>query len=164
MSVKARRHEVIRRLIAAAPVLSQEALVADLVARGEDVTQATVSRDLREIGVLKGPEGYRLPGAAVGGVGDSGEVAQAVRDYLLEAEVAGTIVVLRTGAGQASALALRIDRARWRDIVGTVAGDDTVFAATRSVADAKRVVEIFERLRRGVVVGGVAAVGGENVR
>jgi transcriptional regulator of arginine metabolism len=160
MSVKARRHEVIRMLIAATPVLSQEFLVAELVARGEDVTQATVSRDLREIGVLKGPEGSRLPGAAMAGVGDSGEVAQAVRDYLLEAEVAGTIAVLRTGAGQASALALRIDRARWRDIVGTVAGDDTVFAATRSTADAKRVVEIFERLRRGL--GGVAGAAGES--
>lgn len=161
MSVKARRHEVIRRLIAASPVLSQEGLVAELVARGEDVTQATVSRDLREIGVLKGPEGYRLPGTVAAGIGEGSEVSQAVRDYLLEAEVAGTIAVLRTGAGQASALALRIDRAGWRDIVGTVAGDDTVFVATRSATDAKRVVEIFERLRRG---GGVGGSGGESVR
>lgn len=149
MSVKARRHEVIRCLIAASPVLSQEGLVAELVARGEDVTQATVSRDLREIGVLKGPEGYRLPGAVMSVVGTGSEVSQAVQDYLLEAEAAGTIAVLRTGAGQASALALRIDRAGWRDIVGTVAGDDTVFVATRSLADAKRVVEILERMRRG---------------
>ncbi|XVJ59169.1 MAG: arginine repressor [Tepidisphaera sp.] len=152
MSVKARRQEVIRRVIAGSSVVSQEALVAELLARGEDVTQATVSRDLRELGVLKGPEGYRLPGpsAAQAAPRDTSELARAVRDFLLEAEAAGTIVVLRTGAGQASALALRIDRAGWRDIVGTVAGDDTVFAATRSAAEARRVVEVFERMKRGV--------------
>ena len=64
MSIKSRRHEVIRGLIAAGSVPSQEVLVDELVSRGEDVTQATVSRDLREIGVVKGSDGYRLPGAA----------------------------------------------------------------------------------------------------
>ena len=146
---------MIRGLIAAGSVPSQEVLVDELVSRGEDVTQATVSRDLREIGVVKGSDGYRLPGAAAAGVesaagGEAGsEVARAARDYLIGGEAAGTIAVLRTGAGQASALALRLDRAGWRDIVGTVAGDDTVFAATRSAADARRVVDILGRLRRG---------------
>ena len=154
MSVKSRRQEVIRRVIAGSQVASQEALVSELLARGEDVTQATVSRDLREIGVLKGPEGYRLPSSgsaanAVGPAGEMSELARAVRDFMLEAEVAATLVVLRTGAGQASALALRIDRAGWRDIVGTVAGDDTVFVAARSAVEARRVVEVFERMKRG---------------
>jgi transcriptional regulator of arginine metabolism len=156
MSVKSRRHELIRRLIAGTPeaATSQERLVAELVARGEDVTQATVSRDLREIGVVKGPGGYRLPGKVVGVVGAVGtesgdELSRAAREYLLEADPAGTIAVLRTGAGQASALALRIDRAGWADIVGTVAGDDTVFVATRSAADARRIAELLGRMSRG---------------
>jgi transcriptional regulator of arginine metabolism len=71
----------------------------------------------------------------------------------LEAEPAGTIAVLRTGAGQASALALRIDRAGMEDIVGTVAGDDTVFVATRSAHDARRIAELLGRLSRGEPIG-----------
>lgn len=150
MSLKGRRQELIRRLIAAGPVVSQDVLVAELEARGERITQATVSRDLRELGVLKGPEGYRMPGAAAATLGpESGELARAVREYLLEAEAAGTIAVLKTGAGQASALALRLDRSGWTDVVGTVAGDDTVFAATRTAGDAKRIAEILMKIRRG---------------
>lgn len=151
MSAKARRQEVIRRVIADSQVASQEALVSELLARGEDVTQATVSRDLRELGVLKGPEGYRLPGpvSVTAAPRETSELVRAVRDFMLEVEPAGTLVVLRTGAGQASALALRIDRAGWRDIVGTVAGDDTVFVAARSAVEARRVVDVFERMKRG---------------
>ena len=63
MSVKGRRHELIRRVITGQPIVSQEVLVSELVSRGENVTQATVSRDLKEMGVLKGPEGYRLASA-----------------------------------------------------------------------------------------------------
>lgn len=154
MSVKGRRQELIRRVITGQPVTSQEMLVAELTARGEDVTQATVSRDLKEMGVLKGPEGYRLASAGAsraGGVpgGASGELARAVREYMLEAEAAGTIVVLRSGVGQAPALALRIDRAGWRDIVGTVAGDDTVFVAARTGAEAKRIADLLQKIRKG---------------
>jgi transcriptional regulator of arginine metabolism len=116
------------------------------------VTQATVSRDLREIGVVKGPGGYLLPGKVVGAEGGD-ELSRAAREYLLEAEPAGTIAVLRTGAGQASALALRIDRAGMEDIVGTVAGDDTVFVATRSAHDARRIAELLGRLSRGEPIG-----------
>lgn len=155
MSVKGRRQELIRRVITGQPVTSQEMLVAELTARGEDVTQATVSRDLKEMGVLKGPEGYRLAsaGASRAGVpgGESGELARAVREYMLEAEAAGTIVVLRSGVGQAPALALRIDRAGWRDIVGTVAGDDTVFVAARTAAEARRIADLLQKIRKGEV-------------
>ena len=156
MSVKDRRQELIRRVIVGQPVESQEVLVSELHSRGERVTQATVSRDLKEMGVLKGPEGYRLPpaGAPSGGTsavpgGPGGELARAVREYMLEAEPAGTLVVVRTGAGQASALALRIDRAGWRDIVGTVAGDDTVFVAARSAPEARRVSDLMRKVREG---------------
>jgi transcriptional regulator of arginine metabolism len=153
MSVKDRRQELIRRVILGQPVESQDILVAELQSRGERVTQATVSRDLKEMGVLKGPEGYRLPpsggpAASVPG-GPGGELARAVREYMLDAEPAGTLVIVRTGAGQASALALRIDRAGWRDIVGTVAGDDTVFVAARSAPEARRVSDLMRKLREG---------------
>jgi len=130
--------------------MRQEDLVAALSSRGEAVTQATVSRDLREMGVVKSAEGYRLMTKPVSeAYAEGSELARAAREYVLEVEPAGTLAVVRTGAGQASALALRLDRAGWRDIVGTVAGDDTVFVATRSAADARRIAELLGRMSRG---------------
>lgn len=148
--MKSKRQELIRRLLADGVAMRQEDLVAALSSRGEAVTQATVSRDLREMGVVKSAEGYRLASKPVSeAYAEGSELARAAREYVLEVEPAGTLAVVRTGAGQASALALRLDRSGWRDIVGTVAGDDTVFVATRSAADAKRIAELLGRMSRG---------------
>ena len=119
--------------------------------QGLRVTQATLSRDLRALGALKGPEGYVLPGAEAAHTKphrDDEQVRKAVTSYMLSAKRAGTMTVLRTGPGQASALALVIDRANWADIVGTVAGDDTVFVATDTVHQAGRLAHVFEEMKR----------------
>lgn len=132
---KAQRHRAITRLIAGSALHSQADLQRELAAQGIRTTQATLSRDLAELGVLKGATGYRL------GQGDSEAPAETaaglVRALLAGAEQAGNLVVLHTAPGQASALAVHLDRAALRGVVGTIAGDDCIFVATRTPTSAK---------------------------
>ncbi|MBL8764539.1 MAG: arginine repressor [Phycisphaerae bacterium] len=146
MATKTRRQAAIRRLLeergpqSRSPVDSQEKLAAMLVSMGLPADQGTLSRDLREMGVLKGPGGYVLPRTPAPGSGQSpapptnerGFLDAPLREMLLSAEASGQLVVVRTGPGRAQALALEIDRAALRGILGTVAGDDTIFIACRS--------------------------------
>ncbi len=137
---KPRRQQRILHLIQAGPVSSQEQLAGLLRAEGFSVTQATLSRDLRELGVMKGPAGYAVPEhLPTLPVGD-GELQRAVQSYLVRAESGGTMAVLHTGPGRAPLLALELDRARLKPVLGTIAGDDTIFVATRNSRDAARVL------------------------
>lgn len=112
---------------------------------GIEATQATLSRDLRELGVLKGPAGYTLP--SEGGQRAGGrELREAAAAYLLSVQPAGNLVVLRTGPGQASALALEVDRCGFDGVVGTVAGDDTIFIAAKSARLAIRLARALSEL------------------
>lgn len=115
-----------------------------------DSTQATLSRDLRELGVLKGPDGYELPrgGATEAREQTSNELRKALHAFGRTVKRAGNLVVIRTGPGQAAPLALEIDRANVRDVIGTVAGDDTIFVATASPNKATRLSRTFENLGR----------------
>lgn len=142
------RQSALRTLLAQHPSASQEELVQRLREQGLRVTQATLSRDLRTMGALKGPDGYVLPGHSAAPSRGDEQVRRASGEFLLSAKRAGNLVVLRTGPGQASALALVIDRASWPDIVGTVAGDDTVFLAADSPAQAGRLAALFEEMRQ----------------
>jgi transcriptional regulator of arginine metabolism len=147
MNDKLRRWQRLRDHIRRGGVQSQDQLASILRREGIEVTQATLSRDLRDLGVMKGPAGYVLPenaGAAnpsgascaspmlVAPVAAVAELETALRNFLLRAEAGGTIVVLHTGPGQASFLAGEIDKAVLRNVLGTVAGDDTVLVATRN--------------------------------
>lgn len=145
MDTRQRRQSLIRGLVASGPVRSQEALSAMLRRKGVACTQATLSRDLRELGMVKGAAGYSEAGAAP--VQTSG-LARAARSLLLKAHVAGTLVVIRTPPGGAPSLALELDRTPPEGVVGTVAGDDTVFAATDSPARAARVARRLGALAR----------------
>ena len=124
---------------------TQEELAELMADRGVEVSQVTLSRDLRELGVVKSPEGYREPDSAARPSGDA--LLRTLRDFLVGVEVAQNLVVLKTNPGGAAAVALGLDRASWDEIVGTVAGDDTIFAATPSAGAAKR---LAERLREVV--------------
>jgi transcriptional regulator of arginine metabolism len=158
MSVKARRHARIREIVAARPLHSQDELAALLARERLPATQATLSRDLRELGVLKGPDGYRLPERAAHSPAHAPAdhaspaiapaLQRALRAFLMRARPASSLVVLRTGPGQASALALELDRTPPSGALGTVAGDDTVFVATESPASAKRLARALERASR----------------
>lgn len=147
MNDKHRRWHRIRDHIRRGGVQSQDQLAAILRREGIAVTQATLSRDLRDLGVMKGPAGYVLPETAAVASAPNGaahqsamiappaavaELETALRNFLLRADSGGTMVVLHTGPGQASFLAGEIDKAVLRNVLGTVAGDDTVLVATRS--------------------------------
>jgi transcriptional regulator of arginine metabolism len=142
---KQRRHQMIRAALRSGSVGNQEQLAEMLASSGLVTTQATLSRDLRELGVMKGPEGYVLPGTA-GPAHHNGDLERALRTLLLRGETGGSIAVLHTGPGRAPLLALEIDRAGLKPVLGTVAGDDTIFVATRSTRDAGRILTQFKQL------------------
>jgi transcriptional regulator of arginine metabolism len=152
-----RRREAIRRVIAEQPVRSQKELGRLLQARGVVAAQPTLSRDIRELGLVKGPAGYvapeSVPATAPGAPGaasiSSRRFAAAerlVEEFVLSVEVAGTLVVLKTPPADAQPVALAIDGASPDGLVGTIAGDDTIFLAARSAEDAENLARGFRRL------------------
>lgn len=135
---RVRRRQRVAELIAAERLPSQEAIAHRLAREGVEVTQATLSRDLREIGAVKGVEGYRLSPLA-GARGQAERVpSDLLRTLVQRVSAAGTLVVVRTGPGQAQAVASELDRLAQPDVVGSVAGDDTVFVAAASAVGARR--------------------------
>jgi transcriptional regulator of arginine metabolism len=147
--MKTRRQQVILDVIAGQPVRSQEQLRTRLLAAGFDVTQATLSRDIRELGLVKGgPEGaYRAPGQ----VAPNGKVAEsalqrAIAEYLVRVDRVQQLVLLRTGLGRAQALCVALDDARLPEIVGTVAGEDTVLVIAPDVRRARALVGRIESI------------------
>ncbi len=138
------RHHAITRLLRSGGVRKQADLVRLLKAEGHAVTQSSVSRDLREIGVLKAADGYVLPAdEAARATGDFGTLAQFVRDL----RVAGpSLTVVKTNTGAAQSVALAIDRAGWPDVVGTLSGDDTIFIATSRARDQAALVRRLRSL------------------
>lgn len=139
-----RRRDEILRVIREQPVKSQGGLLRLLRGRGFRIAQPTLSRDLAELRLAKTPAGYVVPSAGLPTPGEPdaaafGTLDRALKDYVLSAERAGSLVVIRTPPAEANALARAIDAARVPGVVGTVAGDDTVFVATPSISVAGRV-------------------------
>lgn len=146
MVAKAHRCHLIERIIGDERIASQAELLRRLREQGVVITQATLSRDLSAIGVVKGPRGYQLAEqAAAPRTADSEQLAVAVRTHLRWVTCAGQIVVLSTPSGHASLLAVELDRARLPESVGTIAGDDTIFVACSDQGSART---FSERLRR----------------
>ena len=148
--VKARRQAVILDVIQRAPVRSQEQLRRSLRAGGFDVTQATLSRDIRELGLVKGGAdgAYQPPGRAAAPNGKTAEtlLQRAVTEYLLRVDRVQQLVLLRTGLGRAQALSVTIDDSHHPEVVGTVAGEDTVLIVAPDARRAKALVKRFERI------------------
>jgi transcriptional regulator of arginine metabolism len=133
--MKEYRQSLILELIDAEALTSQEALRQRLQQRGVAATQATLSRDIRNLGLVKrAPDGaYRRPDAVAGtGAVTEETVAQAVGDYLRRHEVVAQMLVLKTDAGQAQPLAVALDRGQLPEVVGTIAGDDTILVICRT--------------------------------
>jgi transcriptional regulator of arginine metabolism len=142
-AMKAYRQSLILELIDGQAVTSQEGLKQLLQQRGVATTQATLSRDIRDLGLVKrGPDGaYRRPDAvAAPAVPDEESVAEAVGDYLRRHEVVAQMLVLKTDAGQAQPLAVALDRGQLPEVVGTIAGDDTILVICRT-PDAAQAVD-----------------------
>lgn len=141
---RARILELVRR----DRVKSQHELQALLAEYDIEVNQATLSRDLRDLGLLKGRDGYEIPGLASPTADDAGlALLAAARTWLGEARVAQSLVVLKTPPGGANPLAIAIDRARIEGVVGTIAGDDTVFLAAAGAAQARRIARELTELK-----------------
>ncbi len=141
---RARIAELVREQRVASQLELQELLLSERI----EVNQATLSRDLRAMGLRKGPQGYELPSQPYAGARD-GSVAlyNAVQSWLIEAASAANLVVVKSPAGAASPLAIALDRARWQEVLGTVAGDDTVLVVCRSPRGARRVARELAALK-----------------
>jgi len=128
----AHRRDTITRLIRSGTVRKQADLVRLLKAEGHAVTQSSISRDLREIGVLKAADGYVLPAGDARPAGDFTALAQFVRGLRFAGPA---LTVLRTSVGAAQSVAVAIDQANWPEVAGTISGDDTIFIATAGARD-----------------------------
>ena len=141
--MKTQRHAAILKIVRRESVASQEQLRERLQAEGFDVTQATLSRDIRELGLAKvaAPEGgsHYAP-ASESGAAIRPHLEQLLPATLVSLEGVGALIVLKTPAGGAQALGLALDGAGWDEIIGTIAGDDTVLIVARSRPAAQRVL------------------------
>ena len=142
MANKRERQGAIRELIAARPVGSQEELRRLMLQRGWDVTQSTLSRDLREMRVARVPD---VDGARYALTGVSEEGGHPALETLLpplfdRVDGVGELVVLRTMPGGAQSIAVALDGEDWPDVLGTIAGDDTILIVCRSSAARERLV------------------------
>jgi transcriptional regulator of arginine metabolism len=119
---KSFRQGQILNIIRGKEIYTQEELARELTQIGIQTTQVTLSRDMRELALVKTPEGYRqLPTETTGAA-----LRDALDEYLMDVRQAQNLIVLRTSPGNASSLAICIDKQKSKEIVGTVAGDDTV--------------------------------------
>jgi len=131
------RRDTLRGLLLGGPVATQQTLVDALTECGFDATQSSVSRDLKELGAVKTPQGYELPPADVTGNDEVAKVAELIR----ELKAAGpNLLVIKTAIGAAQRVALALDRSNWSEIVGNVGGDDTILAATPNAAAQRRAI------------------------
>ena len=142
--MKARRQSALLEVIDREAIHSQEALRKRLHQRGFDATQATISRDIAELGLVKraGDGAYQRPGVEAANP-ETALVAleRAAAEFLRRVDRAQQLVVIRTGRGQAQALAEAMDRAQLDEVVGTIAGDDTILVVARGARGAAALVK-----------------------
>jgi transcriptional regulator of arginine metabolism len=150
-AMKHQRLDAIREVLAKSAVANQDDLRRKLRRRGIEVTQATLSRDIHELRLSKGPGGYSLPNghrgtSAAAVVEDDGppSVEEMIESFVLRVRQAMNQVVVGTVMGGAQPVAAALDHEGWPEVVGTVAGDDTVLVIC---ADPRRAVEVESRLR-----------------
>jgi transcriptional regulator of arginine metabolism len=151
--LKRARQQAIGDLVRTGRIRTQQELVAALREKGYRATQATVSRDITEMGLLKvdreGSQVYALPSseAAVELTGER-RLAGLLSDLPVDIRTSGTLLVIRAVPGAAHAIAAAVDRVRWPDVRGTIAGDDTVFVACADEAAVRHVRQRLLRLGR----------------
>ena len=151
--MKSKRQKLICDLILKYEIETQEELVSKLLEAGCKVTQATISRDIRELRLTKivgesGVQKYALPAqdasiqTPLAGI----RFSRVLQEGFINVDIAGNIVVMRTMTGMAMAVAAALDHLNLQEIVGTIACDDTIFMAVRSEEGAKRLCEKIETL------------------
>jgi len=134
------RQGQILNLIRSQTIRTQEELAAALKKIDIDVTQVTLSRDIHELGLVKGPQGYREPQAASAETRpEEGSLKWVFEEFVRDVIVAENLVIIKTGSGNASVVAEALDRETWPEIAGTLAGENTIFAACFSSKQALQV-------------------------
>lgn len=152
--MKERRQRAILTLVSTRPIRSQEELAELLEAQGFETTQATISRDIRELGLAKMPfkDGaphqfkYVLPSPETA---FSSRLHRLVSELVISVNASVNLIVLRTPPGSAMLLAAAIDEARWPEIIGTIGGDDTILVIVADPASTPVVVQRFRDLKEG---------------
>lgn len=146
--MKNRRQKKIRELIREFPIGTQEELALFLRQSGIDVTQATVSRDIRELGLVKISDRedvyrYALPAEGRKPVGEE-RMRFIISEFVISIDYSENLVVLKTDPGNAQSVAFILDQAGWKEIIGTVAGDDTILLVIKPVEMTGKIVEKIE--------------------
>ncbi|HET7708444.1 MAG TPA: arginine repressor [Sphingomicrobium sp.] len=148
IDIRTRRQRAITEMLREGPVRSQDDIAARLAGEGFTVTQATVSRDLEQIGAIKvkraGALGYSLPEQLGGSDWAAGRLQRIFAEWVHSVEPAGGIIVLKTPPGSAHLVGLALDQAKLPEIAGTIAGDDTLFVA---VGNSASLDEVTDKLR-----------------
>ena len=149
--MKVNRHAKIIELINKYQVETQEELADYLNKAGFKVTQATVSRDIRDLKLTKVPSENGKQRYAVHQVAENGmseKYIRVLRDGFVSMDMAQNILVIKTVSGMAMAVCVAIDGMKWNEVVGSIAGDDTIMCAIRSVEDT---VAVMDKIRKIVL-------------
>jgi transcriptional regulator of arginine metabolism len=146
--MKTERHNAIRMVLGDGPVFSQDELRKKLQCRGFDVTQATLSRDIHDLRLFKGPQGYALPNGASPD-DDLPSLDDVFANFGLTVRQAMNQLVLRTTTGSAQPVAAALDHERIPEVLGTIAGDDTVLIICQDQKHASRLRHRLENLLEG---------------
>ena len=142
---KALRHRRILDLIGRESILTQEDLVARLAHAGLHVTQATLSRDIKELGLVKTAEGYSTTAGVAGeSAAPTPSLSHLLREFVTDVKEAQNLLVIRTSAGSAQPVAAALDAEQWSELLGTLAGDDTILVVTSSNKQSR---ELGQRIR-----------------
>jgi transcriptional regulator of arginine metabolism len=147
MNKTLRQHEVLG-LLKLGPVANQDELQRALRKKGFRVGQATLSRDIRDLRLVKTSAGYALPSAEGSAVPALPSVSRLVREFTLEVRVAQNLLVIKTSVGSAQPVAAAMDEESWPEVVGTVAGDDTILIVCPDKDDAKKLAARIEGMLR----------------
>jgi transcriptional regulator of arginine metabolism len=151
--LKEQRHRAIADLIRSNALASQDELAQRLTGLGFAVTQATISRDLDQLGAVKvrrgGQISYALPDQLRGSAGP--QLAAVFRDWVRSVDLAANLVVIKTPPGSAHLVGVALDHNDLPEIVGTISGDDTIFAACAGAAEAQALASRLRALPAGEV-------------
>jgi transcriptional regulator of arginine metabolism len=147
--MKEQRHRKILELIKEYEIATQEELADRLIDSGYLITQATVSRDIRELGLIKmsvdgGNQKYVAVSSTETVMND--KLIRILRDGFISMDLAQNILVIKTVSGMAMAVAAALDALKWQEIVGSIAGDDTIFCAVRNVNEAYEAMNKIKKI------------------
>ncbi len=138
---KLSRHKAILELLDEGPISSQEDLQRRLRRRGLDAGQATLSRDVRELGLVKTADGYSLPGGEAAAETDLPSVSRLVREFVTSVRATQNLLVTKTSVGSAQPVAAALDEENWPEAIGTIAGDDTILIVCEDKRAAGRLAD-----------------------